>query len=59
MTEAEEDLECPGLRGHEFNVIGEFKAELAHELMVDVVETGEISDTQSGGVVVLRCKIGR
>lgn len=38
--------------------MGEFSAENAHELVVDVAETGERRDTHSGGVVVLRCTVG-
>lgn len=38
--------------------MGEFSAETAHELAVDVSETGESRDTHSGGVVVLRCTVG-
>lgn len=38
--------------------MGEFRAELAQEFNVDVVDTGETSETHSGGVVVLRCTAG-
>jgi hypothetical protein len=34
--------------------MGEFNAELAQEFRVDVADTGETSETHSGGVVVLR-----
>lgn len=38
--------------------MGEFRAEKAHELVVDVAETGESRGTHSGGEVVLRCTVG-
>ena len=38
--------------------MGEFRAEMAHELAVDVAETGESRGAHSGGVVVLRCTVG-
>ena len=39
-------------------MIGEFRAELAQELNVDVADKGENKGTHSGGVVVLRCVAG-
>ncbi len=39
--------------------MGEFSAdESAHELTLDVAETGEMREMHSGGVVVLRCVFG-
>lgn len=38
--------------------MGEFSAEIAHELAVEVAETGDRIGRHSGGVVVLRCTVG-
>lgn len=41
------------------SVIGELRAELARELNMEVAEMGEIRGIQSGGLVMLRCGVGR
>lgn len=38
--------------------MGELSADTAHELAVEMSETGESSGIHSGGVVVLRCTVG-
>lgn len=57
MLEAEPDRECELkllLPWEGVKVIGEFSAELARELNIDVAEMGEMRGRQSGGLVTLR-----
>lgn len=38
--------------------MGEFRAELTHELIVDVVDRGEVKGMHSGVAEMLRCAAG-